>query len=92
MYEGDTMAYEYMGMMGPFGMLFIAALVVVPFWFIFGKAGHSSWLSLLMLVPLVNFLMLYFLAFSNWPALRKSMGSDTNGTKLSLFSKIFIPM
>ena len=70
--NGDnTMAVESMGMMGPFGFLFMAALVVVPFWFIFSKAGHSSWLSLLMLVPVVNLVMLYFLAFSNWPALKK---------------------
>lgn len=56
--------------MGPFGsliMLTMAALVIVPFWFIFSKAGYSKWLSLLMVVPVVNLLALYFLAFSPWP-------------------------
>ncbi|MHB1197968.1 MAG: hypothetical protein ACYCZ6_00095 [Polaromonas sp.] len=57
--------------MGSFGfltMLLIAALVVVPFWFIFSKAGYSKWLSLLMVVPVVNLIALYFLAFSEWPS------------------------
>ncbi|PPL18109.1 hypothetical protein UN63_02200 [Oceanisphaera arctica] len=68
------MMYENMhGMemwsMGPLMMLVMAAVVVVPFWFIFSKAGHSKWLSLLMVVPLVNVILLYFLAFSKWPNL-----------------------
>ncbi|WP_417614410.1 hypothetical protein [Oceanisphaera sp.] len=54
---------------GPLMMLVMAALVVVPFWFIFSKAGHSKWLSLLMVVPIVNVILLYFLAFSKWPNL-----------------------
>ena len=60
-----------MGMwsMGPLMMLVMAAVVVVPFWFIFSKAGHSKWLSLLMVVPIVNVILLYFLAFSKWPNL-----------------------
>lgn len=51
-------------------MLVFAALIILPFWFIFRKAGYSQWLSLLMAVPLVNLGMLYFLAFSDWPRLR----------------------
>ena len=53
-------------------MLVMAALVIVPFWSIFAKTGHSKWLSLLMAVPLVNVLLLYFLAFSDWPSLKKT--------------------
>ncbi len=40
--------------MGPFGpvmMLIFEALIVIPFWSIFKKAGYSGWLALLMLVP-----------------------------------------
>jgi hypothetical protein len=48
--------------------------VVTPFWKIFKKAGYSPWLSLLILVPLVNLVMIYFLAFASWPALRKEAG------------------
>ncbi|MGB7293805.1 MAG: hypothetical protein WBD99_16680 [Thermodesulfobacteriota bacterium] len=56
---------------GPFMMLIFAVLIVIPFWFIFGKAGYSKWLSLLMVVPVVNIFTLYFLAFSAWPRLKK---------------------
>ena len=52
-------------------MLVFAALIIVPFWFIFRKAGYSQWLGLLMVVPIVNLVMLYFLAFSDWPRLRE---------------------
>ncbi|MGB7293801.1 MAG: hypothetical protein WBD99_16660 [Thermodesulfobacteriota bacterium] len=31
---------------GPFMMLIFAVLIVIPFWFIFGEAGYSKWLSL----------------------------------------------
>jgi hypothetical protein len=48
--------------------LIVAAVVVIPFWRICGKAGYSPWLWLLALVPLVNLFLLYFLAFSEWPS------------------------
>ncbi|MCK9516119.1 MAG: hypothetical protein M0Q87_08785 [Ottowia sp.] len=51
-------------------MLLIAVVVVLPFWKIFSKAGFPGWLSLLMLVPLVNLITLYVIAFSRWPARR----------------------
>jgi len=60
-------------------MLLMAALVIIPFWFIFRKAGYSEWLSLLMVVPLVNVGMLYFLAFSNWPSRRQDAGQPGAG-------------
>ena len=44
----------------------ISILVIIPYWFIFKKAGFSPFLALLMLVPLINFIMLYFLAFARW--------------------------
>lgn len=46
--------------------LVFAALVVVPFWKIFEKAGFPAALSLIMLIPLANVVMLYILAFSDW--------------------------
>lgn len=54
---------------GPLMMLVMVVIVVLPFWYIFSKAGHSKWLSLLMVIPLVNIVLLYFLAFSKWPSL-----------------------
>ena len=41
-------------------------IVVIPYWKIFGKAGFPRALSLLMLVPLVNLIVLYVVAFSQW--------------------------
>lgn len=50
----------------PLFFLIFIVLVMIPYWMIWKKAGFSPWLSLLMLVPLVNFIMLYVLAFSEW--------------------------
>jgi hypothetical protein len=52
-------------------VLILLILVVIPYWKIFGKAGFSSWLALLILVPIVNLVMLYFLAFADWPVLKE---------------------
>jgi ATP-dependent Zn protease len=49
---------------GPLAVLFL--LVLPPFWVIFKKAGFQPILSALMMVPFVNFVMLYFVAFSEW--------------------------
>jgi hypothetical protein len=43
--------------------------LLVPYWMIFRKAGFPPALSLLMVVPLVNIAMLYFLALTPWPSL-----------------------
>lgn len=53
-------------------MLLWIAIVLPPFWRIFTKAGFSGWLSLLMLVPLVNLAVLYVIAFIEWPSLRRA--------------------
>lgn len=63
----QTMQGTGMWPFGPLMMLVMAAVVIVPFWFIFSKAGYSKWLSLLMVVPLVNVILLYYFAFSKWP-------------------------
>jgi hypothetical protein len=42
------------------------AILVIPFWRIWKKAGFSPWLSLYMLIPLLNILMLFILAFKKW--------------------------
>lgn len=51
--------------------VFVIAIVavavgIIPYWKIFGKAGFSPWLSILMLVPLLNLVVLYIVAFSTW--------------------------
>ena len=49
----------------------VAFIAVVPYWQIFKKAGLSPALSLLMLVPFVGITVLFVVAFSDWPALRR---------------------
>jgi hypothetical protein len=53
-----------------FTLLFapISVIVLPPFWIIFKKAGFQPILSVLMLVPLVNLVLLYVVAFSEWKA------------------------
>jgi branched-subunit amino acid transport protein AzlD len=48
-----------------------AVLFVLPYWSIFRKAGFDPYLSVLMLIPLVNIAMLFYLAFSEWPILKQ---------------------
>ncbi len=55
-------------------ILVMASVIVVPFWRIFSKAGFSGALSLLMFIPLVNLVMIFVLAFAEWPALREQRG------------------
>ena len=47
-------------------LLLAFTVAILPYWFIFKKAGFSPWLSLLMAVPLVNLAVLYVVAFSQW--------------------------
>jgi len=70
----DAIMNGGMGMgMSPIWMLVYVLVIVVPFWFIFGKAGFSKWLSLLMVIPVVNLLALYYLAFAQWPGRSKTI-------------------
>ncbi len=62
----------YMGSFGLFMWLIMAVVIILPFWFIFSKAGYSGWLSLLIVVPIINIVTLYFLAFSTWPSQRET--------------------
>lgn len=52
------------------GIVFLFIFFVWPYWRIFKKAGFSPALSLLMLVPIANIVMIFFLAFAEWPALK----------------------
>ena len=67
---GEGMPMGFFGF-GPIMWLIFAVVIIIPFWSIFSKAGYSKWFSLLMVVPIVNIVALYFLAFSRWPDLQK---------------------
>jgi hypothetical protein len=57
--------------MGSFSFLFVLLIYIVfvawPLWRIVGKTGLPAALSLLFLVPIVNVLFFYYLAFARWP-------------------------
>jgi hypothetical protein len=60
---------------GPIVTLFVAIVLAVPaFWVLFRKAGHPPALSILMIVPIVNLITLYVVAFSkaSMPPAQKS--------------------
>ncbi len=52
-------------------ILLVGILPTIAFWKIFTKAGYPGALWLLLLVPLVNLVMFFFLAFSEWPVLKE---------------------
>ena len=54
-------------MFGFFVGLIAIAIMVLIFCKIFSKAGYSWTLGLLMLVPIANIIMPFFLAFADWP-------------------------
>ncbi|HRJ19916.1 MAG: hypothetical protein M9913_12475 [Bryobacteraceae bacterium] len=51
-------------------VLVFAAIVIIPQWRIFQRAGYSGALALLMVLPLVNLIVLLWFAFADWPALK----------------------
>ena len=54
-------------MFGLFFGLIAAAIKALIFCKIFSKAGYSWALGLLILVPIANIIMAFYLAFADWP-------------------------
>jgi hypothetical protein len=74
MEKGDTMPGMY-EMLVVAGILPIVILLnVLPFWMICKKAGFAPALSLLMVVPIANVVLPFYIAFAEWPAQRQSLG------------------
>ena len=55
-------------------MLVIAIVVVIPAWRICQRTGYPGWMGFLILIPIVNLVLLYFIAFSDWPSNRNNDG------------------
>jgi uncharacterized membrane protein YcjF (UPF0283 family) len=58
----------------PWRILFLMAVGLVfiaPFWQIFKKAGYIPMASLVMIVPYLNVLAFLWLAFADWPVLKR---------------------
>jgi hypothetical protein len=49
-------------------VIFVISFFVVfwPYAIIFSRAGHSKWLVVLMLVPIVNIILLWWFASTKW--------------------------
>jgi hypothetical protein len=45
-------------------VLIVLVAMLVPFWRIFNKLGFPGWLSLFMYVPLLNTIILFYVAFA----------------------------
>jgi len=58
-----------------FGLILIA-VSIWAFWKIFSKAGYNGALSLLMLIPFVNLVVIVWFALADWPNLA-SAGSSS---------------
>ncbi|WP_241693628.1 hypothetical protein [Caulobacter sp. SSI4214] len=48
-------------------LITVVALYVVPISQILKRVGYSRWLTLLALIPLVNFICFWIFAFAPWP-------------------------
>ena len=58
-----------------FLVLLLSILTIVPpYWNLWAGTGHGVWWSLLILVPIANIFMPFWLAFKRWPA--EEGGSD----------------
>ncbi len=55
--------------------LIVGIVAVVAFWRICAKAGFPGWYGVAVVIPMVNLLLLLFLAFAEWPLERKLSGS-----------------
>ncbi len=58
-------------------MLPFAAVLVIPAWRLCQRVGYPGWLGLLIVVPMANLILLYVLAFGEWPA--EKNGNDRPG-------------
>lgn len=58
-------------------LLLVAALVVFPWWRIISRAGLPGPLALLAIIPVANLVLLWVIAFIDWPALKKT-GSNND--------------
>lgn len=50
--------------------LLFSGIFMIPMWRICTKAGFSGWVSLAFLIPVVNIIALWLIAFVPWPAYR----------------------
>jgi hypothetical protein len=54
-----------------FVLFVVTAIKILVFCKIFSKAGYSWALGLLILIPFLNVIMAFFLAFADWPVCKE---------------------
>ncbi len=59
--------FPSMGIAEFLGVILASAIIIFPYWKIFRKARKSRWLSLLIIVPIVDLFALYYVALTKWP-------------------------
>jgi uncharacterized membrane protein YhaH (DUF805 family) len=65
--QAEPLVWFVFALLVAFIVLVIVAIMLLICCKIFSKAGYSWALGLLMLIPIVNIIMAFFLAFANWP-------------------------
>ena len=50
----------------------VLAVVLYPWSKIFRKAGYTGWLCVLLIIPLVNLVTLWWFALAQWPIEKRS--------------------
>jgi len=48
-------------------IVILSLLQLVAFWKILGRMGYPPWLAIMASIPLVNLIVLYYVAFTPWP-------------------------
>ena len=55
-------------------VLLIVAVHLFPLWLIARKMGYPGIIAVLALIPVIQLILAYFLAWSEWPAHRRAEG------------------
>ncbi len=62
--------------------LIVGTVAVVAFWRICAKAGFPGWYGVGVVIPMVNILLVLYLAFAEWPLERKLSGSHPSSDEV----------
>jgi hypothetical protein len=62
-------------------VLIVSLLQLVAFWKILGRMGYPPWLAIMAAIPIINLVLLYYVALSPWPreASLNGLGTGTPG-------------
>ena len=51
--------------------LIVLLITILPIWKILNKAGYSGWWCLVTFIPILNIVLLFYFAFTQWPILKR---------------------